>query len=113
MHALIIEQNAWIAMAIEDALRELGFTSFDVADCAEEAAALALRRCPDLISSSLRLGTKQGIDAVRSICAGRGTRMVFVTTTAWQVREDHPDVHVVQKPFQPATLKSVVAQAMT
>jgi hypothetical protein len=32
MHALIIEQDAWIVLMIEDALRALGYTSFDVAD---------------------------------------------------------------------------------
>lgn len=41
MHALIIEDEALIAMAIEDALRGCGFTSFDVAASAQVAVAAA------------------------------------------------------------------------
>jgi CheY-like chemotaxis protein len=47
MHALVIEDEALIAMAIEEALRGCGFTSFDFAVSAEEAAAAAARKCPD------------------------------------------------------------------
>ena len=36
MHALIIEDEALIAMAIEDALRGCGFTSFDIAVSADD-----------------------------------------------------------------------------
>ena len=50
MHALIIEDECLIAMAIEDALRDCGFTSFDVAVSADEAVAAAARKCPDLIT---------------------------------------------------------------
>lgn len=48
MHALIIEDESMIAIAVEDALRDCGFTSFDVAVSANEAATAAALRCPDL-----------------------------------------------------------------
>lgn len=38
MHALIIEDEAIIAMAIEDALRDCGFTSFSFATTVETVA---------------------------------------------------------------------------
>ena len=31
MHSLIIEQDIWVIVMIEDVLRELGYTSFDSA----------------------------------------------------------------------------------
>ena len=50
MHALIIEDESLIAMAIEDALRGCGFLSFDVAVSADEAITAAALKCPDLIT---------------------------------------------------------------
>ena len=41
MHALIIEDESLIAMAIEEVLRGCGFSSFDFAVSAEEATTLA------------------------------------------------------------------------
>jgi DNA-binding response OmpR family regulator len=55
MHALIIEDESMIALAIEDALRACGFTSFDIAVSAEEAVAAGRRTCPDLITADVEL----------------------------------------------------------
>lgn len=43
MHALIIEDEPLIAMAIEDALRGCGFTSFQTAASSDEAVTAASR----------------------------------------------------------------------
>ena len=71
MHALIIEDEALIAMAIEDALLTCGFTSFEVAASAQDAMAAAARKCPDLITADVELRPGSGIDAVQSICCGK------------------------------------------
>jgi CheY-like chemotaxis protein len=111
MHALIIEQDTWIIMMIEDALRDLGYTSFAVASSAAVAIAAADAHLPDLITSEIRLGGASSIDAVEQICAATSIPVVFVTATPWEIRDDHPEAVVVPKPFGDATLKRGVACA--
>ena len=113
MHALIIEQDAWIAMSIEAVLADLGYTSFDYAVCGQDALTLAARRCPDLITSDIRFGGSDGIETVRAICAHRHfIPVVFVTATGWEVRQRSPNAAVVQMPFSPDALKGGVELAM-
>jgi DNA-binding response OmpR family regulator len=111
MHALIIETDALIAMSIEDALREIGYRSFDFAATVAEAVAAAAQRPPDLVTSSLRLIEGTGIEAARLICAGREVPVVFVTTTGWVVRELSAAAVIVQKPFRHAALHHAVEQS--
>src|SRR5438309_10760925 len=68
MHALIIEDEFFTAMLIEDRLRELGFTSFAFASSENEAVAAACDRCPDLITADVQFAPGCGIDAVQLIC---------------------------------------------
>ena len=111
MHALIIEQDMWIILMIEDVLRELGYTSFAVAGSREAALAAAAERCPDLITSDLRLGTGQGIDAARQICSAKPIPVAFVTATPWEVRALDAEAVVVAKPFGEDSLKQGVTRA--
>jgi DNA-binding response OmpR family regulator len=99
MHALIIEDESLIAIAIEDALRGCGFTSFDLAVSAEEAVGAAERRCPDLITADVELRPGCGITAVQSICSGRPIPVLFITGSPGQVRIRMPGHALVEKPF--------------
>jgi DNA-binding response OmpR family regulator len=99
MHALIIEDEALIAMAIEDALRCCGFTSFDVAASAQEAVAAAKAKCPDLITADVELRPGCGITTVQSICSERPVPVLFITGSPGQVRVRMPGHHLVEKPF--------------
>lgn len=98
---------------IEDALVDLGYTSFDVAASGEEAVAMARVRCPDVITSDVRLGTATGMETVQSICSERPIPVVFVTSTGWEVRKERADMAVVQKPFAPAELKAAVEEVVS
>ena len=108
MHALIIEDEALIAIAIEDVLRETGFTSFDFATSVDAAVAAAARSCPDLITADVRLAPGCGIDAVEAICSERPIPVIFITASALEVHERCPDHIVVTKPF----CRSDVARAI-
>jgi CheY-like chemotaxis protein len=99
MHALIIEDESLIAMVIEDALRDCGFTSFEIAVSDEEAVAAAERRCPDLITADVKLRPGCGITAVQSICSERPIPVLFVTGSPGEVRVRMPGQAVVEKPF--------------
>ena len=99
MHALIIEDESLIAMAIEDALRGCGFTSFDVAVSAEEATAAAARKCPDLITADVELRPGCGITTVQSICSEQPIPVIFITGSPGDVRVRMPGHPLVEKPF--------------
>lgn len=112
MHALIIEDEDLVAMAIEDILRECGFTSFDVATSTDTAIDAAARRTPDLITSDVRLNPGCGMSAVESIREGPTVPVVFVTGNAAEVALRLPEHRVVEKPFTDRALIAAVASAM-
>lgn len=99
MHALIIEDESLIAMAIEDALRGCGFTSFDVAISAADAISAAARQCPDLITADVELRPGCGISTVKSICSEQPIPVLFITGRPGEVRMRMPGRPLVEKPF--------------
>lgn len=111
MHALIIEDEALIAMEIEAVLREVGYQTFAMAETEEDAVAAAFIVRPDLIVSDVRLATGNGIDAVQRICPNRHIAIVFVTASADQLRERYSAPVVVEKPFRPLELIAGVVGA--
>ena len=104
MHALIIEDESLIALAIEDALRACGFNSFDVAVSADEAVAAAERTCPDLITADVELRPGCGVAAVQSICSKLPIPVLFVTGSPDTVRIRMPGQRLVEKPFSAAQI---------
>jgi len=112
MHALIIEDEALIAMVIEDALRDSGFTSVEVVASAQAAIEAAAHRCPDLITSDVQLRPGCGINAVLSICDGSAIPVIFITGNAEDVTRRLPGHVVLAKPFCTSALAAAVAAAM-
>jgi DNA-binding response OmpR family regulator len=112
MHALIIEDEALIAMAIEDALRGCGFTSFEVAVSAAEAVTAAARKCPDLITADVELRPGCGITAVQSICSEQPIPVLFITGSPGQVRIRMPGHGLVEKPFRAEHIMDATKLAM-
>ena len=112
MHALIIEDQSLIAMAIEDALRAHGFTSFDTVVSAEAAVAAAALRCPDLITADVNLRPGCGISAVQSICSELPIPVVFITGRPAEVRKRMPGHSLVEKPFDAVRMIEVVKLAL-
>lgn len=111
MHALIIEDEPLIALLIEDHLRAIGYLSIDFAVTEAEAVAAALRRCPDLITSDVRLAAGCGIAAVEAICNEHIIPVVFITASAGDVRQRVADATVVAKPFTVADLSQALDAA--
>jgi CheY-like chemotaxis protein len=111
MHVLIIEDEPFTAMLVEDRLRELGFNSFAFASSEEEAVTAALQRCPDLITADVELTPGCGIDAVQRICAKKTIPVLYITATAMIARDRCPKAVVIQKPFGEADLREAVAEA--
>ena len=112
MHALIIEDENLIAMAIEDTLRDCGFTSFDLAVSAEEAIAAAARKCPDLITADVELRPGCGIAAVQSICSEQPIPVFFITGSPGEVRIRMPGHALVEKPFRADNIRDATRLAL-
>lgn len=112
MHVLIIEDEALIAMSIEDTLRGCGCSSFDFAANAADAVAAAKRHCPDLITADIRLAPGCGIDAVSAICRGKWIPVIFITGTAAELEIRRPGSVIVHKPFDEAEIRSAFWLAM-
>ena len=112
MHALIIEDEPLIAMAIEDILTDLGFTSFDLAPSPQSAIYAASVRCPDLITSDVQLKPGCGIETVLAICPDTTIPLVFITGNVPDVTRRLPHCRVLSKPFSDIELRSAVAMAL-
>ncbi|HEX8644738.1 MAG TPA: response regulator [Allosphingosinicella sp.] len=112
MHALIIEDESLIAIAIEDALRDCGFTSFAFAVSAEEAVTAAAGKCPDLITADVELRPGCGITAVQAICSEQPVPVLFITGSPAQVRMRMPAHTLVEKPFSADCIMQAIKVAM-
>ena len=112
MHALIIEDESLIALALEEILASCGFTSFDLASSPEEAIAAAARACPDLITADVDLKPGSGIDAVNVICSGPQIPVIFITGTPAEAEARMPQLPLVMKPFTAETISAAVKVAL-
>jgi len=108
MHALIIEDELLIAMSIEDALRDCGYSSFAFATSVAQAVDAARFRCPMLISADVDLSPGCGIDAVAAICTREPIPVIFVTGTPGDVELRRPGSVIVHKPFKHSDIKRAV-----
>lgn len=113
MHALIIEDEFMIAMAIEHVLRDCGFETFDIALSGEAAIEAAAGQSPDLITADVQLRPGCGIETVRTICPQLSTPVIFITGNAKEVRQRMPQHTVIDKPFSEQTLTDTVAASLT
>lgn len=113
MHALIIEDDVSTVDRIEQSLRAVGYTSFDIAFSGAEARAAAQIRCPDLITADLRLVDGSGVDAVLEICSHMAIPVVFITSRRDEISGLLPDAVIVEKPFGQETLQAALAQAVS
>lgn len=112
MHALIIEDEALIAISIEEILRDCGFTSFDIASTSEEAIAAAASKRPDLISADVDLDPGSGINAVSAICPEPTIPVIFITGSSADAVKKLPQHFLVLKPFTVRDVKIAVRRAL-
>ena len=111
MHALIIEDDAVIAMLIEEELRDLGYSSVDVASTEEEAVRSFARRCPDLVTSDGSLLHGSGVGAVGRIRALSPVRVIFITGDPEDAGDSFRDAPILPKPFSVSQLIATVQKA--
>lgn len=115
--ALVVEDEALIAMLLRDMLEALGFTVCGAAADSEGAIALAEAHRPDLVLMDVRLrGAVDGIEAAREIRARAGCRIIFVTASREPATVDRAEAFeaagLLFKPIRPQDLEAAIARAL-
>ena len=104
-HVLIIEDEALVAMLIEDTLEAAGATSFDFASTEDEAVALARANPPSFITADVTLRCGRGPQAVNRIRSELGpVATVVISGNVHPETPDPPPCPVLAKPFSPDQL---------
>lgn len=113
---LIIEDEAAIALDLQNILAELGHKITGVASTQGEAVTLGLAERPDLIMADIRLADEtSGIAAVDELLTKVGEiPAIFVTSFPEQLLTgERPEpAFMVSKPYTEAQIRAVVTQAM-
>ena len=110
-HALIIEDNAIIALMLREFLEGHGYDSVDLASTQAQAIKLAERRCPDLITADDRLEQGSGVEATRHICRDRAIPVIFITADPVDVDKRLPNALYLLKPFSEECLARAIQAA--
>ncbi|MEP6785590.1 MAG: response regulator [Sphingomonadales bacterium] len=114
-NVLIIEDEPMIAMDIETIVRDLGHGVTGIAVTADEAVALARESRPGLVLADIQLAdNSSGIDAVKDILAEFSVPVIFITAFPERLLTgERPEpTFLITKPFQRATVKAAIAQAL-
>ena len=99
-HVLIIEDEAFMAMDLEQMLEQEGATSFSFAASQDEAVREALERRPDIITSDVTLTEGTGPLAVSIILDAIGpVPVIFITATPDACEPRKSGCEVLSKPF--------------
>ena len=110
---LICEDEAIIALALEQALEAMGHQICAIVATAEEAVAAACRYRPDAVMMDIMLrGPRDGIEAAREILVRFGIRSLFMTAVdAPAIRERAEQVKALgflMKPYRADELRQTL-----
>ena len=112
--ALIVEDELFVALDLEDAMVEMGFSVCGVAATQDRAYSLAASEQPDVVLMDVCLqGGQEGIEAARCLREACRAEVVFVTghtdrATLERIHEEVPGAPVLTKPISHARLAEVV-----
>ena len=113
---LVIEDEAIIAMDLQDIVADMGHAITGVARTHKAAVSLAKEERPDLILSDIQLADgSSGIDAVNDILAALADiPVIFITAFPERLLTgERPEpAFVITKPYSEEQVRSAVSQAM-
>jgi DNA-binding response OmpR family regulator len=111
--ALVVEDEAIIALDIEARLVASGYAYVESAASLAEASAAADRRPFDIGILDFSLPDGNTIELARSLIAS-GTSVIFTTAfSAEDFPEDLRDLPRLEKPFEPASLSSLLERVQS
>jgi DNA-binding response OmpR family regulator len=107
---LVVEDEALVAMLVEDALLDAGFAVIGPAATVDEALALLDDERPDAVVLDLNLAGETSTP-VADLLAARGIPYVIATGYgASGLPPGHQDAMVLAKPYDPAELTSMLGR---
>lgn len=113
---LIIEDEAIIAMDLENIVSGMGHRVTGIARTRAEAVTLGAAETPDMILADIQLAdNSSGIDAVNDLIKSLGERpVIFITAFPERLLtgEKHEPAFLISKPYTEEQVISAVSQAM-
>jgi CheY-like chemotaxis protein len=112
LRVLVIEDDALIAMLLEQILADMGHNVCATAATETEAVLAAHSHRPNLMIVDVGLGRGSGISAVDQILLAGPVAHIFVSGDADKVRNKRPEAVVVRKPFRQVELAGAITEAL-
>jgi CheY-like chemotaxis protein len=112
---LIIEDEALIAMDLENLVENLGHRVVGIARTRSEAVKLAKAKPPGLILADIQLADgSSGLDAVNDLLGSFEVPVIFITAypERFLTGERPEPAFLVPKPYQPSTVSALISQAL-
>jgi DNA-directed RNA polymerase specialized sigma24 family protein len=112
---LIIEDEALIALDLEQLVKSLGHRVIGVARTHTKAVALAKANPPGMILADIHLAdNSSGLDAVNELLRSFETPVIFITAypERFLTGERPEPAFLIAKPFQPSAVSAVISQAL-
>lgn len=112
---LIIEDEPLISMQLEDLVRSLGHDVCGMAATRTQAREIATRETPGLVLADIQLADgSSGLDAVDDILKLVDVPVIFITAYPERLLTgDRPEpTYLITKPFQEATVRAAISQAL-
>jgi CheY-like chemotaxis protein len=112
---LIIEDEPLIAMQLEDLVTSLGHTVSGTAATRTQARDAVAEAMPGLVLADIQLADgSSGLDAVDDILSVGSMPVIFITAYPERLLTgDRPEpTYLVTKPFQEATVRAAISQAL-
>ena len=114
-NVLIIEDEPLISMQLEDLVTALGHEICGTAATRTQAQKVVAENKPGLVLADIQLADgSSGLDAVDDILALQSVPVIFITAYPERLLTgDRPEpTYLVTKPFQEATVKTAISQAL-
>lgn len=112
LRVLVVEDEGMIAMALEEAIVEMGHVVCATAGTEAEAVAAAYHTHPDLMIVDGRLRIGSGIAAMRKILTKRYIPHIYVSGDSLVAEDIDPRSVVLRKPFSDDELVAAIASAL-
>ncbi|WP_128891052.1 response regulator [Erythrobacter sp. HKB08] len=112
---LIIEDEPLISMQLEDLVKSLGHEVCGTAATRTQAQEVVADKTPGLVLADIQLADgSSGLDAVDDILAIDSVPVIFITAYPERLLTgDRPEpTYLVTKPFQEATVRTAISQAL-
>lgn len=111
--ALVVEDDALIALELSDMLAHMGFDPVDVAHASDQAMALLSRVAYAIAILDIKLEIGDGLDIARRMKLNGAPQFVFASGYGVKLPADLSAVPFVHKPFNEAALREAIRLAIS